>query len=180
MSPLVRGACIVAVLWVSNVHADQWLPPQPFERAFYGGLIRVNVNPPLKADARAFVEVNRKKGDALIKLCSGELLNEKRPVDVLVSEDGGMLVTIDDWQHIGYQHSLVFYRCEKKPVLQKDYGIDDFLSPTEVQKYAPMSFSSRHWSKNVEFKMEKDRLAVKLKAGRVIYFSLQDGKILRK
>lgn len=177
MFSLIHGAAFLAALWALNVHADQWVPAQPFEKAFYNGLIRVSVRLPLTEGARPTAAVTKKEKSGPVKLCSGDLANEKRPVEVVASRDGKTLVTVDEWGRAGYEHALVFYRCDKALVLKKDHGLDDFLSLSEIEKYASMSMSSRDWSRNVELKMEKDAFVVKLKSGRAVRFSLLDGTL---
>ena len=130
MSSLNRNIvfALAAVTWSLIVHADQWVSAPPLEKAFYGGRIQVSVRLHKDGETHPHAEVKRNENGALVKLCTGALVNEMRPVDVYASRDGKALVTTDEWAHSGYEHALVFYRCDNALALKKEYSLEGFLS----------------------------------------------------
>lgn len=178
MSSVIHRATFILVIWTLNVHGDQWAPVKSFEKQFYNGLITVSVRTSLMEGTSPTAKIVKKEKSIPLKLCSGDLVNKRRPVEVFVSGDGKTLVTVDEWEHAGYEHSIVFYRCDKRLIKKKDYSLGDFLNASEITENASMSISSRDWSRNAEFRMQKDDFTIKLKSGRKITFSLLDGTIL--
>jgi hypothetical protein len=162
-------------------YADQWQEAKSFSKEFANGKVKVQVDTRIAEKAQASITVVRNMPNKeSAKLCSGKLANLKRPVDVLASADGRTIVTVDDWEHAGYDHALVFYRCEKEIRPLKDYSLEDFLRPSEISKDVVSSFSSRNWTQNATITVTGDELQIHLKSGRTVHFSLKDGTLKDK
>jgi hypothetical protein len=174
---LRRFFVTVTTLCALSAQADQWKPAAPLSKSFHNGLILVKVHPPLTEGDSPRAEILQTKSNATTKPCSGNLVNKMRPVEVFASPDGTALVTVDEWGRSGYEHTLVFYRCEGSLALKKAYSLDESLTPAEIKKHSHASISSRNWSRNTELRVEKDAFIVKLQSGRTIRFSLTDGTL---
>ncbi|HEY8933825.1 MAG TPA: hypothetical protein VIM65_01335 [Cyclobacteriaceae bacterium] len=85
-------------------------------------------------------------GDSI--LWTRKLINAMAPVSAIVSDDGGYLVTFDNWHSVGYGVDvMVFY--DKKGDLVKRHMLED-ISPFPINDY-PTSISSLWWRCGQQF-----------------------------
>src|SRR5262245_22043760 len=106
------------------------------------------------------------------KLYQRKLVNEIAPVQILLA-DGGQLVTIDEWSHAGFAHSVVLYDRKGKTVV--DCALEQILLPEEM-KGVDETESSRWWrAKEQAVWLEEGALMVKTAWGPVLRFDLASG-----
>jgi hypothetical protein len=106
------------------------------------------------------------------KLYQRKLVNEIAPVQILLT-DGGQLVTIDEWSHAGFAHSIVLYDRKGKTVV--DCALEQILLPEEM-KGVDETESSRWWrAKDQPVWLEEGALMVKTAWGPVLRFDLVTG-----
>jgi len=106
------------------------------------------------------------------KLYQRKLVNEVAPVQILVA-DGGQLVTIDEWSHAGFAHSIVL--DDKKGKVVVDCALEQVLMPEEM-KSVDESESSRWWrAKEQPVWLEEGALFIKSAWGPVLRFDLASG-----
>jgi len=83
------------------------------------------------------------------------LVNRESPVKVIVANDGKSVITIDDWEMTGYEHTLVIYGEDGE--LIRDFKLED-ISPFLLEQYSHF-FSGISWGKNVEY-LDNDRVKI--------------------
>jgi hypothetical protein len=106
------------------------------------------------------------------KLYQRKLVNEIAPVQILLA-DGGQLVTIDEWSHAGFAHSIVLYDRKGKTVV--DCSLEQLLLPDEL-KSVDETESSRWWrAKEQPVWLEQGALMVKSAWGPVLRIDLATG-----
>src|SRR5262249_51852655 len=71
------------------------------------------------------------------------LINEVSPVSALVTDDGGYVITFDNWHAVGYgDNVVVIYRANG--ALVKKFGLEDLLTEGDIETL-PHSVSSIWW-----------------------------------
>jgi hypothetical protein len=147
--------------------ADSWAPPAPEIYLSPDKLYRVRVLPrPLKdqlayfsdkmngrepagaprgtkqATARAIVE--RLDADGRwVTLWDAGLTNEVAPVEVLISDRGLHIVTLDNWHSVGYGSNVVAIH-DDHGLLVRSLSLSDLLPPVYIEALSH-SVSSIHW-----------------------------------
>lgn len=178
----LSGACVLAFCCVSR--ADSWANPTPRIFASDDGHWALRVIPKTtsrgKADAIARGILSRIDDDGTDRILWEELL-VNIPVRALLfrSYDKFLVITLDTWARMGYEHSLVIYDGAGKVV--RDLKLEDFLTNEEVRKRIDLSASSRHWRKEAEFSFVHDqkspRLRITFKWSKVLEIELPTGGI---
>lgn len=147
---------ILPVFWLSSFllvstfsYADEWKRAEPFSATSENQVYQLQVIPnrldpifskdPSGNSARA--KIIKKEGGRYTQLHEVKLVNNISPVRAFISNNG-IFLTIDDYHHAGYEHSLVIY--DSKGALLKDYSLEELLSAEEL-KHVTTSVSSRWW-----------------------------------
>jgi hypothetical protein len=102
-----------------------------------------------------------------------ELANSRMPYQALVSMDG-VLVTLNEHGHVGYENAVVIY--DHKGRLVRKYHLDELLNERDLT-HVDHSESSRWWTHAAKYYMTQApaRLYIVLESGNVLEFSLADG-----
>lgn len=103
-----------------------------------------------------------------------ELANELMPQSAVISMEQEV-VTLNEYARAGYQNAVVIYN--KQGQIVKSFDFDDLISEEDKGQF-PMSAGSRWWNSEARyfFLAKPSRLYVVLKWGKVMEFSLSDGK----
>lgn len=97
-----------------------------------------------------------------------KLANEVSPVDVLVSNKGGYIVTFDNWHSVGYgDDAVVIYETSKGEMINK-LGLSDFLTENDIYEL-PRSTSSVWWGGKHFISKEKQNLVLQITKGKRSY-----------
>jgi len=151
----------------TSVHADSWKLPKKekyfaLNKKYYLEVTPKKLESQLKyfedkvegrnnAGALKRATENRAKGAFYARRADGgyskkwefPLLNEVSPVSALVSNNGGYVVTFDNWHGVGYGDDVVvIYR--PNGALVKKFGLEDLLTEGDIETL-PRSVSSIWW-----------------------------------
>lgn len=142
----------IAVAWalcmnVAPLRADSWNLPKTttfWSPAHKARLIVVpgdwTASPRRSAEGHLQV---RYAGGAWHDIWNRALVNDAAPVDVMVTDDGRSVVTLDDWFSTGTgSHAVVLYGPDGTVV--RSFALDDFL-PRQYIQALPHSVSSILW-----------------------------------
>jgi hypothetical protein len=111
------------------------------------------------------------------RVWQAELVNGRMPYEALISMDG-VLVTLNEHGHVGYENAVVIY--DAKGHLIRSYHLNTLLAERDIAQ-VDQSVSSRWWTHGAKYYMTKSpsRLYVVLKSGNVLEFSLANGQLRR-
>ncbi len=106
---LKRGVWCVLFLVAAAVFADTWAAPTAFETASSNGKYIGHVEPgeTFRADRRPTLEVFKLDGGKRISHWRGQLVNEISPVEIVITDDGQFVITLDNHHHVGYGEDVV-------------------------------------------------------------------------
>jgi hypothetical protein len=144
-------ALFLAVTAVKVSCADQW--PQAVEKDYFSenGRFVAHVTP-AKEKEKPLLEVFEVKGTERVPLWQCKLNNEVAPVEVYMSDDGGYVVTNNEWHRVGYgDYVIAFYNKDGRI---KNYSMEQILhlpkniSSIELYDLVPHSVSSRWWDES--------------------------------
>src|SRR5215468_4985637 len=154
-SVAASGICLILSLVAHPVRADFWSPPTPFERLSENGQFVAHVTPS-STNSKATVVVSAIKGQRTNELWQATLSNHACPTEVVVSDDGSGVVTLDNWGGVGYGDDVVAIYGPSGP--KAKYSLEEFAPPpTSSEKFSlatiyggyggkfSHSTSSRHW-----------------------------------
>jgi hypothetical protein len=177
MKRLVPLAILLLVISQSALHADKWAAPTPRIYASPWGTHALKVLPDRgnfggQADATLFTL--DEKGDEKV-IWKGKLVN--MPHQVLLSNQGKYVATIDTYANLGFQHAIVLYNDKGKAVA--DYALEELLTKAELAEKVPQTASSRHWASGTKFTFPEggQTFDVELKWGRTFKIDLATGKL---
>ena len=158
-----------ALLVLSAVaFADSWAPATPATYVSNTGQFRVTVFPRELGGNLSYFEdliedraspgqapegrdectatLEKLVGTEYQEVWRGALVNDVAPVHVLVSDDDGSFMTLDNWHSSGIgPHTLVIYSGNGE--ILKSYKLSDLFSKQAVDKL-PRSVSSIRWRRN--------------------------------
>lgn len=159
--PRVIPAALFIVLVPVGLRADSWMPPAPSIHVSEDAGLMVRVEPGGenpdgtnrdRAHCRFYRYSEEKKGYEFWR--EHDLVNDVRPCDVVIPDDGSFLVTFDDYFGIGTSaNTVVVYNSEGR--MLKRWALDDIISDAET-KELPSSVSSIHWRGDVGMVMDSE------------------------
>src|SRR4028118_2028914 len=166
-----------------SAFADSWPNPTPVSFHSRGFSYVAEVFPP---ESRQNTSKNPvcylyqmgypgKRWDVIPKLLwKTELVNDSMPLSAVVSM-GQEVVTLNEYGRVGYQNAVVIY--SKQGQLVKSFRLDDLIAE-EDKPHLLISAGSRWWNNEAKyfFLSKPSRLNIVLKWGKVMEFSLSDGK----
>ena len=143
---------IVYIMWLFCIidgaaHADQWSFPEQVEILSNNKQYKFIIVP-----NRRIGEVNVGSFGILYKKVAKEykkqwiirLVNKHSPVSGVVSENGDMVVTFDNYHRAGLGEDVIVVYGGDGALIRK-YGLEDFLEEDHL-KILPRSISSRSWN----------------------------------
>lgn len=121
-------------------------------------------------------ELKKTKGDVTTTLWSRYLVNNRGPVDVIVSPTGNYVVTMDEWYRMG-ELPLVFYG--RRGELLKAYSLDGLDTGKQRMRTIP----NRHWRDNtIKFFSSDERyFVIWFPYGKILIFDCElDAWLVKK
>ena len=170
-SSRVRHAVFVAwlVLTCATARADSWGSPQDLAATSPSGKVGVRIRPD---PTGVSITVTRAGAE---KTWRG--VNPEAPVLAFVC-DGGAVVTLNEWAHVGYEHALVLYAPDGRVLA--DRGLDELLTPDELDTKVKHSVSSRWWlADDQPARCDGARFLAPTRWGTTIVVTLADGALAR-
>ena len=103
-----------------------------------------------------------------------QLVNPQMPYEAVVSTDG-ILVTLNDYGHLGYDNAVTIYDQRGKMI--RSYTLDDLI-PAQERNKIEQSMSSRWWNRNARyyFTQNPGLFYVILPSGKAMEFQLERAK----
>lgn len=207
----IRGYLVLLLLLASSlVSADSWAPPKEAQYVSANGFTRVTITPrPLGGAGGYFSDkvdgvepAGQRVGDsqtqplALLEqrdtdgswrpVWNAPLVNDVAPVHALVTNDGGHLVTFDNWHSMGHGTDVVVVYDHRGDLIRK-LALKDFL-PEAYIAFLPRSVSSLWWGRDHYLNEEDGELVLQVnqpdskphQAGRPVdvRIRLADGEVL--
>ena len=151
------GICLFFSLVTYSVRADSWLPPTAFDTFSENGGFVAHVTP-ANTNYKATVVVSAIKNHRTNGLWRASLSNDYCPTEVVVSDDGSSVVTLDNWGGVGYGDNVVAIYGPSG--LKAKYSLEEFAPPAKPKASSDVlifsihggydgkfvhSTSSRHW-----------------------------------
>jgi hypothetical protein len=180
MSKLLRAmfCCVLALSTSSIMRADDWGTPEPVSFNSRGSINVAEIFPagsrqnPGRKPVCYLYEMGYPGPtwsiDAKLKW-KAELV--AMPYQALVSMDG-TLVTLDEYGHLGFDHSVVVYGAQGK--LVRSLKLDEIVPKSDILRF-PESESSRWWTRGAQYHFVGRKLYVTPAVGKTFEISLEDG-----
>jgi len=176
--------CLVLFWLTGPVFADLWIEPRPFETASSNGLFVASVVPGDAKRNRPTLELFKVEDLRRSSQWKIELANDWSPYEVLLSDDGQYVVTLDEHGRVGYNEVVAIY---SRTGLIRSYSLEDFAGDflkraRGIGLLFPESTSSRWWRTGSLQKLQgagaDARFGIWLPwAGRWFVWKLADGKL---
>jgi hypothetical protein len=183
---------IIALLVGSAVMADTWERPRVMTYMSRESTYRVTVYPastnpstyPAHAVCDAMLEKLEK--NTYRQLWRKPLVNGEAPVEILVAERSGHIVTFDEWGQMGYGDTVVVIYSPYGTLVRK-LALGDLVTPAEIEAM-PRTVSSILWRGEHRFSPDEELVEVSVFAGeswwsgpefRKVSVRLSDGAVIR-
>lgn len=136
-------AALIAFWWQIPSKSDSWQKPHEFDTPSENGKFVARVIPASKA-AKAILVVLAIESGKNNEVWRTQLSNEVAPTQVLLTNDGESVLTLDNWFGVGYGDDVVAI-YNRHGQLAK-YSLDQIATPGREQLFT--TTSSRHWRAN--------------------------------
>lgn len=173
----IFGRVLVAVSlfgsWIA--FADSWLPASPIVVSSPDTELIVRAIPGMVNEtAKATYFRRQEVPEKYAVYQHAYLANALRPMEAHIS-NSGVLVTLDEYGHPGFENAVVVYDVSGNEV--RAYDLQDIYTESALAEM-PRTVSSRGWRNSEELVyFENDALRVHDIFGNILMFNLADGSI---
>lgn len=172
--PIAFFLLVLPALTPSLIWADKWVDPMPRVFASQNGQFGLKcLEPRLLGESKGMLFTLQKDGSEKIVWMTKF---PNTPHQILVSDNGRFVVTIDTWGVLGGDDSLVIYEERGKRV--RNFRLEDLLTANEIKHNVKQTVSSRWWAEHATFQfLDEDLLRIQLAWGKQIRIRLNTGLV---
>ncbi len=143
------GRLLLLILFTSNssiIFSDSWGFPKRSEIFSIDEMVKFSIIPKRDFGVSEIGPIGilqKKVGDDYETLWVSSLTNRHSPVSGIISDDGKIVVTFDNYHSAGFGDDVIVFYDQTGTLIRK-YGLEDIISKEEVHEL-PRSVSSIWW-----------------------------------
>ncbi len=167
------SVCFLLIISSAAAHADSWRPAETRLINSPSGNFSLLVAPSDSQSNAQLMLIKRVANDGLHTF-QFPAVNSHAPASAFVTDDG-LVLTLNEWGNLGYDHAIVIYGKDGKVVL--DRRLDEVFNAREIDNFL-QSASSRWWLARTEpIEMQGNTVRMTSVSGQPVYVYLEKGQV---